>query len=682
MSSSVGITQNFVFEDLTCRAENFLRAYYLKDIRRLARGYPEEKSLYVDYNDLDKYDIKLADEVISNPDNAIQAFERAIRNIELPVDLPSWRVNVRFENLPNALKIPIRDLSVEHIGKLVAFEGIVINRTDTKPKLILGTFECQQCGGVTRISQDTQELKEPFICEDCKRRSRFKLLAQESTFVDAQKILVSELWDTLQGDKKPEHMVVQLEDDLCKKVRIGGRVEIIGTYHAIKKRGRNARSRVFEVYVDANNVIKQETTFEELVITKEDEKKIIELSKDPDLYQKLIQSIVPSIEGNERAKEGLLLQMFSSPPVEAPDGTRIRGDIHILLMGEPATGRTNLLLGCTRLVPNGQYTNSFTPGGLTAVVTKDNQLGDDGEWVIQPGLLVLASGGVAYVDEVDKVPKEDIVKLHGAMEQQRIDIAKAGLNATLPTRCGITMACNPKFYRIDDYRSLVEQVNLPSTIMSRFDLWFLVRDKPEESRAVAKKILAVDSGCSDEITPEIPHDLLRKYIAYARQNIHPRISKSLYEKIEKFYVDLRDLASKSNDIPLPLTARQLWAMLRLTKARARARLSQEANEQDWEDAKALLIESLRQFGVDFETGRIDIDKIMVGVSKSQRDRITAVLDIIAEIEKEYGNAKKSEIIEMASEQGITAKQAEEALEKLKSDGHIYEPWQDERYKIS
>jgi replicative DNA helicase Mcm len=679
--SMEAVSQGFIAEDLTGRFEKFFRTYYNREILRVVHGYPEEKSLWVDFDDLDKYDIALADEVISNPDSAIPAAERALKSIDLPVDLPSMRVNVRFYNLPATSKIMIKDIRSEHVGKFMVVEGIVRKATDVRPKLVLGAFECQRCGNITRISQETQKLKEPFLCEDCERKGPFKLLVPESNFTDSQKILIQESLEDLRGGEHPKQLSIYIEDDLTGKISPGDRVELTGTLRAVKKGFKDKRSRVFEIYLDTNSFRPIELDFEDVKITGEDEKRIIELSKDPLVYEKIRDSIAPHIYGYADIKEAIMYQLFSAPPLDLPDGGRIRGDSHIIIMGEPATGKSEILQYVAKeLAPRGVYASGkgTSAAGLTAAAIKDEFA--DGGWSLEAGALVLADKGVACIDEFDKMEKDDRGAMHEAMEQQTVSIAKAGILATFRSRCSILAAANPKFGRFDDYRSISEQVNLPPTILSRFDLIFFVRDVLEETREVAKHILNTVVS-PDVIAPKLEPEFLRKYIAYARQNVTPVLREDATERVEQFYVEMREAARNAEDTPIPLTARQLWAILRIARAASRVRLSNETTLEDVERAINLVKVSLKQAGMDLETGKVDIDKIMVGVTKSQRDRITRILEIIREIENEYGTAKKTEIIERAMEEGISEREAGKAIEKLRADGHIYDPRRDDRYKV-
>ncbi len=668
--------------DLETKLERFLRTYYTREILKVSESYPEIRSLHIDFNDLDKFDMTLADELIVNPDYLISSMEKALKNIDLPLDHETVKINVRFVNLPQTHKMMIRDLRSEDVGKLLMVEGIVRKSTDVRPKLVVGAFECQRCGDVTLVDQEGERIKQPFLCENCETRGPFKLKISESVLIDSQKILIQESLEDLRGGEHPKQISIYLEDDITGRITPGDKIEVVGILRAIKKKYKEKNSRVFEIYLEANSVRTIEMEFEELEISKEDEEKIKELSKDPLIYEKIRDSIAPHIFGYNDIKEAIMYQLFSSPALKLPDGGRIRGDSHIIIIGEPATGKSEILQYVAKeLAPRGVYASGkgASAAGLTAAAVKD-EFGDGG-WSLEAGALVMADKGIACIDEFEKMEPNDRAGMHETMEQQTVSIAKAGLLATFRARCSILAAANPKYGRFDEYRSISEQINLPPTILSRFDLIFFVRDELEETREVAKHILNTVTSPT-QIGPRIPTDLLRKYIAYARQNCYPLLTEDAKKKIEEFYVEMREAAKEAEGVPIPLTARQLWAIIRIARASARVRLSQQTDVEDVNRAIRLITESLKQAGLDLETGKYDIDKIMVGVTKSQRERLTQVLDIIKELENELNApVKKSEIIERAGKYGIPEKEVEKAIERLKLDGYIYDPKRNDRYKV-
>jgi replicative DNA helicase Mcm len=660
------------FQDAIGKFDEFFRRYYHKEVLRVIHGYPETKSLYVNFNDLDRYDIALADSVLNDPDTSIRAAERAIMEIDMLEGTPGGKINVRFTDIPGTHRYMIRDIRSEDVGIFLSVEGIVRKATDVRPKLVVGAFECQRCGEIMRIPQEGEKLREPYLCESCEKRGPFKLLIDESKFIDSQKIQIQESLVDLRGGEHPKQLSIYLEDDLTGKITPGDNIEISGILRAVRKKIGSEKLRVFEIFIEANSFMVLQTDFEDVAISREDEERITELAKNPAIYEIIRDSIAPHILGYKDIKKAIMYQLFSAPTLELPDGGKVRGDSHIILMGEPATGKSEILQYVAReLAPRGVYASGkgTSSAGLTAAAVKD-EFGEGG-WSLEAGALVLADRGIACIDEFDKMEKDDRSAMHEAMEQQTVSIAKAGILATFQSRCSVLAAANPKYGRFDEYRPISEQVNLPPTILSRFDLIFFVRDEPENTKQIAKHIL--DTVVSPEsIVPKLDPEFLRKYIAYARKNADPTIDEEARKMIEDFYVEMRENAQRE-DMAIPLTARQLWAIIRLTRASARIRLSEVANAKDAEKAIQLVKISLSQVGMDTETGKFDVDKIMVGVTKSQRDKINEVLDIIKELEKEYGTAKKEEVFELAKERGIEEKNAAELIEKLRRDGNIYEP---------
>ncbi|MFQ5887212.1 MAG: minichromosome maintenance protein MCM [Candidatus Hydrothermarchaeales archaeon] len=670
MEASSGI---FDIDENQAKFDEFFRRYYNEKILEVIRGYPETKSLIVDFHDLDKYDIALADELILNPNETLSAAKNALMSLDFPSDLPKVDINIRFINLPETYKQLISEIRSDQVGKFLSIDGIVRKATDVRPKLVMASFECRRCGNIMGVEQIESTIKEPFLCESCETRGPFKLLPEESIFIDSQKMLIQESLENLEGGEHPKQIKVTLEDDLTGKWIPGDRIEIAGVLRAVRKRFREKASKVFDIFIEANSIQPIELEFEEVKITKKDEKKIIKLSKDPLIYEKIKDSIAPHIYGYSSIKEAVMYQLFTSPRIELPDGGIIRGDSHVLILGEPSTGKSEILHYVARkLAPRGIYTagRGTSGAGLTATAVKD-EFGDGG-WSLEAGALVLADKGIACIDEFDKMEATDRSAMHEAMEQQTVSVAKAGILATFRAGCAILAAANPKFGRFDDYRPISDQIDLSPTLLSRFDLIFFVRDKMEETKVIAHHIM--DSVVSpNKIRPPIETELLKMYIAYARQNIVPALTDDASERIEQFYVNMRETARDAENVPIPLTTRQLWAVIRLARASARVRLSDEVTAEDAERAINLVMVSLKEAGVDLETGKVDIDKIMVGVTRSQRDKIKVILDIVRELEKEFGTAAKAEILERADEEGISKENAEELIEMLKKRAELYEP---------
>ncbi|HOV52299.1 MAG TPA: minichromosome maintenance protein MCM, partial [Methanothrix sp.] len=586
-----------------------------------------------------------------------EAAQAALLQLDLPMDVYMDRAHVRIAQLPRHYKT--RELRSDHIGKLIAIEGLVRTATEVRPKIVSAAFQCQRCGFTFFKEQagnkfDDQNLK----CQNqaCDRGGPFKLILAQSKFVDAQKIRVQESPEDLRGGEQPQTLDVELEDDLAGQIFPGDRVIVNGILKSYQRSSpQQGKSTYFDLFHKGIYVEMKEQEFEEIEISPEDEKLILEMSRDPDIYEHVTRSIAPSIFGYDDVKEALGLQLVSGFEKHLPDGARIRGDIHILLVGDPGIAKSQLLRYMTKISPRGIYTSgkSSTSAGLTATAVKD-ELGD-GRWTIEAGALVLADKGIAAVDEMDKMDNEDKSALHEAMEQQTISVAKAGVMATLKSRCSLLAAANPKLGRFDKYEPIAPQINLTPALMSRFDLIFVLTDDPDTKRdsAIAEHILKsnfagelstqvswnpkisqedIDNAMT-VIKPVIDPELLRKYVAYARKNIFPTLTDEAKEHFLRYYVGLRSQGQDSNK-PVPVTARQLEALIRLGEASARLRLSDKVTLEDAKRVVKILESCLRKVGVDPETGFLDADIIASGTTKSTRDRTKSVMDIIRDISKE------------------------------------------------
>lgn len=663
-------------DDLATRFDEFFRKYYFEQILRLSRSYPDEKRLFIDFKDLEIFDFELAEYLLNHPDDALGASKSVLQEMDLPFEGPSPEIDIAITNLPPGYQILVRDIRSDHVGKLLQVGGVVRKAADIRPKLVVGNFECQRCGQTLRIPQQDIRIKEPYLCDACETRGPFKLLSTDSKLTNFQKILVQERLEDLRGREHPKQLTIFLEDDLTGLVMPGDKVDLVGIIRT--SQDLKNKSRVFDIYMEAQHVRPIEVEFEEVTISKEDEERILKLSRDPKLYDLIRDSIAPHIYGFHDIKTAVMYQLFTSPKIEMPDGGSIRGDSHILILGEPSTGKSEILQYVAKeLAPKGVFTSGkgASGAGLTATAVKD-EFGDGG-WSLEAGALVLADRGIACIDEFDKMSNDDRSAMHEAMEQQSVSVAKAGMLAQFSARTAILAAANPKMGRFDPYRPIAEQINLQPTIISRFDLIFTVRDNIDDTKMIAKHIL--DSVMNpSKISPPVSPEFLRLYVAYARQNSFPVLTVEARNEIESYYVVRREA---SRDAAIPLTARQLWAVIRLARASARVRLSDKATIEDAKNAIRLLDASLQDVGIDIESGAVDIDMIMTGVTKTQRDKVQILLGIIRELETDYKTAKKKEILEVAEEKGLSKGEIDKLLEILKRNGEIYEPMFDQ-FKIA
>ncbi len=640
-----------------------------------------QRGLIVDFNDIYIFDTRLAHAFINTPDVALRQASDALREA-IVQENPEYaeqvqKFSVRIRGLPRTT--PLRKIRSEFIGKLVMIEGILVRSTPVKEKIAKARFLHCTDEGCHEFDWPDDEvvgeyIEKPPLCPVCGKRSgQLQLLPEKSQFIDWQKIVIQERPEEIPPGQLPRSIEVVLTDELVDSARPGDRVAIVGVVR-VRPDSISKKRVIYELFIEANHLEVSQKVLEEVVITREDEERIKLLARDPWVRKKIIASIAPAIYGHWDIKEAIALALFGGVPKVTEDGTRIRGDIHILIVGDPGTAKSQLLQYAARIAPRGIYTTGkgATAAGLTAAVIRDKATG---EYYLEAGALVLADGGVAAIDEIDKMRDEDRSAIHEAMEQQTVSIAKAGIVARLNARTTVIAAGNPKFGRYLQNRTLSENINLPVTILSRFDLIFILKDKPnpEEDRRLASHVLRVHKE-ADRIRPEIPPDLLKKYVSYARRYVKPKLTSEAQKLLEDFYVEMRKIGADNPEAPIAITARQLEALVRLAEAHARMALKNEVTAEDAEAAIRLMKSFLERAGLDVETGRIDIDVIMTGKPKSKQEKFSRILEIIEQLESESdeGCAKIKEIVRKAVSEGIDSSIVDEALKVFSREGMVFE----------
>ncbi len=669
-------TKTISFEEKVIeKFEEFITKYYLEELSDVINK--GENSLLVNFNQLDKFNPELIDFLIEKPFDCLELFKTALKRIEMSSEA---EIYIRISNVPESRRVLIRDIRSKHLKKLISIEGLIRQTSDVRPVSTIMTFECPSCGTQIDVRQTEDSVKTPHVCS-CGKKSSFKLI--DKKLVDTQRIVVEETPEQLHADVQPRRLSIFLTNDLVepkieKKTTPGTRVVINGTVKETPIRDRGTTSTKFDLVMEANNIELSEKEFEELKLTNEDKNKIKEMSKDPNIDKKLIRSIAPSIFGYETIKEAIILQLFGGMKTERPDKTNIRGDIHVLLIGDPGVAKSQLLKYVSAIAPKARYVSGkgATGAGLTAAVVKDEFLRG---WSLEAGAMVLANKGICCVDEIDKMEREDRVAMHEAMEQQTITISKANIHSTLNAQTTILAAANPKLGRFDPYVPVAEQINMPPTLISRFDLIFPIRDLPNKQKdeRLASHILRTFRK-PEEILPEIPPETMRNYIAYAKKYCKPKLSKEAMNKIKAFFVNLRSQRKKEDDEggirPIPISARQLEAMVRLAQASARLRLSDSVEKKDSERAIRIMRYCLQKVGLDTDTGELDIDRIVTGITTSQRSRIIMIRELIRELESKYGsNIPLEDLVDAAKEKGVEEARVEEIIEKMKREGELFEP---------
>jgi len=663
--------------DPQSRFQDFLK---LEKYRRaLSQMAVEGKtSITVDFEDLLDADSPFAESLVDQPDEYMIHANRAAY-AQLQIEEPEYAseieaVNVRFRGLPETT--PLRYLGSAHISKLVMVEGIIVRATPVNPMVMRAAFKCKRCENIQYIDQTTPFLRAPFACGDpaCRSKGPFDFLQEESTFIDVQRIRIQERPEDLPPGHLPRWLNIELAGrDIVDLARPGDHVAVVGMVRATAPTlPRVGKLRVFRLNLDANHIDVRSKEPETLLPSPEDEKKILNVARDPWVHRTVIRSIAPSIYGYEHLKEAIMYLLFGGVMKQLPDIT-IRGDMNVLLVGDPGTAKSQLLQYVARIAPRGLYTSGrgTTAAGLTAAVLRER----GGGMTLEAGALVLADKGVACIDEIDKMRPEDRVAIHEAMEQHTVSVAKGGIVATLNARTSLLAAANPALGRYEPYRTVAENITLPVTILSRFDLIFVIRDQPEKEAdtKMSEHILDIHRRGLAPVESPIPPSLLRKYISYAK-NIKPQLTEEALRRLKDFYLEMRSASGESGESPIAITARQLESLVRLAEARARVALRKEILVEDAEAAITIMRKSLGEVGVDVTTGKTDIDLIYSGKPKSMRDRLQIILGTVIEMEKETGMVEKAALIEkLTKERDIDAQEAEKLLSQLEKEGTIYRP---------
>ena len=679
------------YEEVVDRFKEFYEAYpdvsepkYKKLIDKMKME--GKSSLDINFDDVIDFDFDLSEQLLSEPEQILSAPSEALK--ETYGAETEKRLTARFLNLPPKDRVDIRDIRAVHINKMIQVEGVVRRTSEVKPEVIEAVFSCERCGEYITVMQDSQVFKTPVTCSNpaCGRNGPFKLVKAYSKFVDWQSIKIQEKPEKLKGGRLPWNMDCIIKDDIVDIAHPGNVVTVVGTLKTIQESSLKGggKKTTFSKSIEVNSIEVKDKDIQDLELTEEDEERILELALDPKICENITSSIAPSIFGNEQVKYAVALQLFSSEAKILNDETRIRGDSHILLVGDPGVAKSQILKYINLVAPRSIYTSGkgTSAAGLTAAVIRDE---NSGSFALEAGALVIADNGIACIDEIDKMSNEDRSSIHEAMEQQTISIAKAGIIATLNARASILAAANPKRGRFDSYKPLGEQIDLLPTLLSRFDLIFILTDKPKESedKKIAEHILKVHSREKESIIPILSTDDIRKYAIYSKKMIKGiTLTEEAKNRLLEFYVSIRKKGEEKNT-PIPITARQLESLIRLSEARARMRLSDKVIVEDVEDIIQLYMKSIEDAGKDPETGEIDIDMIMTGRPKSQRDKITVIMDIISNLDKKNNGdgALIGDVYEEARAENISDSFTRKIIDELKQKGDVYEPRPD-RLKLT
>ncbi|CAH2051639.1 unnamed protein product [Thlaspi arvense] len=636
----------------------FREGKYMASIRKVIEI--EGEWIDVDAYDVFDYDPDLYNKMVRYPLEVLAIFDIVLMDIVSTIDrLFEKHVQVRIFNLRTSTSM--RNLNPSDIEKMISLKGMIIRSSSIIPEIREAVFRCLVCGYFSDpIIVDRGKISEPPTClkQECLAKNSMTLVHNRCRFADKQIVRLQETPDEIPEGGTPHTVSLLLHDKLVDNGKPGDRIEVTGIYRAMTVRvgpaHRTVKS-VFKTYIDCLHIKKASKTRmaaeepmdvdnslrrvdEDVELDEGKLRKFQELAKQPDIYERLSRSLAPNIWELDDVKKGLLCQLFGGNALNLASGANFRGDINILLVGDPGTSKSQLLQYIHKLSPRGIYTSGrgSSAVGLTAYVAKDPETG---ETVLESGALVLSDRGICCIDEFDKMSDSARSMLHEVMEQQTVSIAKAGIIASLNARTSVLACANPSGSRYNPRLSVIDNIHLPPTLLSRFDLIYLILDKPDEQtdRRLAKHIVALHFENAESAQEEaIDITTLTTYVSYARKNIHPKLSDEAAEELTRGYVELRKAGKFAGSSKKVITAtpRQIESLIRLSEALARMRFSEWVEKHDVDEAFRLLRVAMQQSATDHATGTIDMDLINTGVSASERMRRDIFVSTIRDISLE------------------------------------------------
>lgn len=645
-SRGILLTDDLHETDHTGAWARFLRTSYKKEMGIISREYPHVRSLIIKYSDIQRWGslgIELADELLENPGKVIEDIQEAIKSQALilgPNNKEIKDLNIRFTGI--AKKRLLRDLRYEDVNTMVAVEGAIVHRaSEVNPRLIQSVSKCP--AGHFTVTRQASHIKfrEPECCatDGCTYK-KLELLPKRSKFTDQQRLKIQDSAEGLKPGQQPQLMEVVCLDDACDQIYAGERATFNAIVRSTQRIIKGEKSTVFDLHLEISSIEQGARDFEEIPYTEDEELEIRNIAKSGNALELISRSIAPSIWGNEDVKKALALQMFGGVTKIYDDGQRERGEIHITLLGDYGVAKTQLAKYAITQSPRGIFISAVSASGPGLIGATKQDPEEGGRWYVEAGELPQADLGVAAIDEIDKADKETLNTLYNVMQDGECRISKAA-KRTLKARTSLILCGNPKYQKFDLFADIIDQITIPPALINRCDFVFIMTDSKAHDKEISDHISNANyygqckaagklEKVSDEqkamVLPPITPKLLKKYIAYAKNNIHPIMTKAAMEKINAYYLKIR--GSTMNESTAPVTPRQLQSLIRACEAAAMSRLSNEVALKDVDEVLPVFDRCIRMTITDPKTGKIDAGRMGQGLSSNKASLIAAIKEIV------------------------------------------------------